>query len=335
MTRLVVLSVAATAGWAGVQRQLVAWREPLERAGVRLDPSDVPDGWATKTATLVTAAPAEAVTQLARRAVADGVDMLLLGSSRLQDSWSDPDAVASLLHTATELTMQPTVLSVIRDQLGVLNALYSERVMGLHMARDFAAFAANPNPVARFDYGAAYAALVAAADADFVAVPYSSPANGQVRSILDALAVEVDGLSAPVASLDEDALPGPVVIAATRLLFKRMWRLGIFNGSLSRKTKVSTLQRLRAHARERSWDETTYCGWSAGLRADAIATYQAGNDALAHAVWDRAWGDAWESAPYTEVDLASQSPTVVVDVLVTVDRLVRELQDAKVAAVEG
>lgn len=334
MTRLVILSVPTAAGWTGVQRQLIAWRAPLDHAGVRLDPAVEPEDWSGDVTGLLTPVPADSVSSLVRHAVADDVDLLVLGSGRLEDTWRDPEAVANLSRNAAALETPLTVVAVVRDQLGVLNALYCDRVMGLHMARDFASFSSSPSPAERFDYAGGFASLVASAEMDFVAVPYSAPSDGsQALAVLDALGVVVGDLSA-TDDATGNPLPGPIEVAATRLLFKRMWRLGIFN-SLPRKTLTATLRQLREHAAERSWDETTYWGWSPSLRDGAIATYQPGNDVFANAVWGRPWGDTWEAAPYTEVDLASQSPALVVDVLVTVDRLAKELQAAKAAAAEG
>ena len=61
------------------------------------------------------------------------------------------------------------------------------------------------------------------------------------------------------------------------------------------------------------------------IRSDVIEG-RAGNDRLAQAVWGRDWGDDWEQHGHTETDLASSDPRLVVDILTSVDELVKQLQ---------
>ncbi len=116
-------------------------------------------------------------------------------------------------------------------------------------------------------------------------------------------------------------MPGPVLVAATRLLHKRLTRVGLL-----RTVEPSLVLRAAGQVRERAetqgWDDTTYWGWSADLAADAIQRFQPGNAEFA----ERAWGTGWPDPPVlreqTRGDLASCRPPLVSDVLQTIQRAV-------------
>ncbi len=129
-----------------------------------------------------------------------------------------------------------------------------------------------------------------------------------------------------------EPLPGPVVVAATRLLYKRMRRMGMFGG-LSRARLLEAAEQLRRHGALHGWDKSRFWGWDDASRQRAIARYQPGNDAFARATWGHGWGDGWEHGRFVDVDFAASSPALVVDMMLTVDNLVKELQKLKLAAV--
>jgi hypothetical protein len=196
------------------------------------------------------------------------------------------------------------------------------------MARGFAEFVADPAPAERFNYPSAYQALLGRTDVEVLAVPYSSLRPGtQAAAVLAAIGVDADVLEAlpPVGGRPDR--PGPVLIAASRLLFKRLWRLGLF-ASVPRARLGATATRLRELAEQGRWDRAEFWGFDDAIRDATIARFAASNDAFAQRVWGRSWTD-WELGGEPEADLAALDPLLLVEVMRAVDRLVQQLQDAK------
>jgi hypothetical protein len=331
VTRLVVHVGTHTTDWAPIQQQLVSWRDQLERLGVYLHPEDTTAAWTASCLDLAGGATPEALDRQAGTALQAGAEVLLLGAERLEDTVRDPAQLDNLTGFARRHGMPLTVVAVIRDQLGYLNQLYCDRVMALQMARDFDTFVSDPQPAERFAYDAAYGRLISNPDVEFVAVPYASLTDQrQARSLLEAAGISAKRTARLPPAQGRNPLPGPVLVAATRLLFKRMWRMGMIKG-LPRARLLSAADELRRNAVEEDWDEGTFWGWGERVRAEAIARYLPGNDAFAQAMWGRMWGDVWANGTYVDVDLAASPPPLVVDILRTADALVKDLQRIKTA----
>jgi hypothetical protein len=331
VTRLVVHAGTHATGWLDIQRQLVSWRPALQQVGVWLHPLDDHAAWAADAAELAESAAPESVVTAATSAIAAGATMLLLSAERLEDAMRDRAQVANIETFARDYGMRLTVEVVIRDQPGYLNALYCDRVTHLQSARDFSSFIIDPQPEERFDYQTAFDAVLGVPDIEFVAVPYASlPEGAPARALLEAVGVPGSDLEGLPAAESRPDLPGPFAIAASRLLFKRMWRMGMFK-NLPRPLLLDAATELRRHAEEQEWDEGPFWGWTERARKAAIKRYRAGNDAFAKAAWGRPWGDDWENGTHVDVDLAASPPGLVVDLLQSVDRIVTELQQAKLA----
>lgn len=335
MTRLVVVAGTHATDWEATRQQLVSWRPELEAQGVRLSPGDDADAWTSVARELTSGKPARDVVAAVRALTEQGADALLIGSDQLEDPLRDPVTLGHLNAQAVDLDMPLTVVVVLRDQVGYLNELYCDRVTALQTARSFDAFTAAPQPVERFDYATALQPLIRSTGATLVAVPYSQLVDGkQGRAIARAAGLAAAAAGALPAGSRRTSLPGPVVIAAHRLLYKRAWRLGLVK-TLPRPRLMGAARALRQHSLEQGWDSTEFWGWTPATREQAAARYQAGNDEVATQLWDRLWGDDWASGTYAEADLAACAPDMVVDVLGFVDSLVRDLQKTKGAAPAG
>lgn len=335
MTRLVIYAGTHATDWDAARQQLVSWRDALEPLGIRLNSGDDAEGWTSVARELVSGKPARAVLEAAHSAVQDGVNALVVGSDQLEDPLRDPAVVADLTTLAADLAMPLTVVVVLRDQVGYLNELYCDRVSTLQMARDFGTFAAAPQPLDRFDYAAALSPVLEAGGATLTAIPHSSRRDGlQALEILRAAGAAPEAVDALPPGPGRRTLPGPVLMAASRLLFKRAWRLGLVK-TLPRGRLMGAARSLREHAAGESWDTVEFWGWTSEARDEAVRRYQPGNDALASRLWGRSWGEDWADGTYAEADLASCPPDVVVDILGTVDTLVKDLQKAKGAAAPG
>ena len=329
MTRLVIHAGTHATDWRTAQRQLVSWRRQLGEFGVILHPADDADTWSADLRDLAKGVTSPHVLAAASAASRQQAEIVLLSSQQLEDSLRSPDNVANLTRVAGELGLPLTVVSVVRDQLGYLNEQYCDRVLGLKAAREFTFFAQHPAQPERLDYATAFDPLLAATDVDFVAVPYSSLRDGiQAHALLAAVGLEDLDLSRLPAAGERRTTPGPVLVAALRLLFKRMWRLGMFN-RFPRERLLSCVGEVRDRSSQQGWDISTFWGWAPAARAKAITSFRAGNDSFASRVWGRPWPDEWESGDYVEVDLAA-TPPLLVDVMTTIDTLIKALQAADV-----
>lgn len=335
MTRLVVHAGTPVTDWALIHRQLVSWRAPLRDLGMRLHPADDASSWLSGVRNLARGRRPRHLVQAVRAAVRNDASAVLVSSARLEDTLRDPVQLGNLTAFAADLGMPLTVLVVIRDQLGCLNALYCDRVAHLQTARDFPSFVAELTPAGRFDYATAFSELIAAPKLDLVAIPYPELQPGApAKALLVAAgltAADVQPLPEPTVG---EELPGPVLVASLRLLFKRLWQLGLLE-TVPRHTLQDAAQELRVRADDHVWDDNPFWGWDNLLREAAIARYRPGNDVLAEAVWGRPWGDAWETGTYVDVDLPASPPGLVVDVLGTVDLLVRQVRAAKPKGASG
>lgn len=272
--------------------------------------------------------PGPSVLDAAETAVGEGAAALVLSSEQLEDSLRDASALSHLETFARRRGMSLTVVLVIRDQVGALNEIYCERILRLQMARDFEAFVSSPQPAARFDYARAFAPVLGTPGLDVVTTPYlTENVEAHARSVVAAAGLRPQAVAALPVEDAQTAAPGPVKIAGTRLLFKRAWRLGLFK-SLPRTRLLEAARQLSDHADEHIWDDQPFWGWTDSARDSAIERYAPGNDVLAGALWGRSWGDRWENGRYVDVDLASSAPPLVVDVMRTVDAIVKDLQRA-------
>lgn len=331
MTRLVVHAGTHATDWRQIRQQLASWRQPLKGLGVRLCPGDGAPAWVAAARDITSGKPSQHLVEVANAAVADGAAALLLSSEQLEDSLRDPAAVSRLVAFAAGVGMELTVLLVLRDQLGYLNQMYCDRIGALQTARSFDSFVSAPQPAERFDYPRAFELVTGAPDVEVVGVPYAALTDGaRAREVVTAAGLsraQVDALPTGPGRRTRAGLPGPVLVAATRLLHKRLWRLGLVK-SLPHPRLQAAARSLREHAEERIWDAGAFWGWSEDAREAAVQRYRPGNDALAKTLWGTPWPTEWESGAYLDVDLAALPPTLVVDVLRTVDDVVADLQKA-------
>lgn len=328
MTRLAVLSIPQASGWHTILRDLLSWREPLADLGVRMCPGKSSPSWANTARGTLDIRPRPAVRRLAEEAVADGVEVLLLATDRLEEPLQRLDRVASLETFAADLKMPLTVVSLIRDQVGYLNALYCQRVLRMETAHSFAAYVADTLDATRFDYERAFSQLTSSSSLSFSAVRINeTPEGAEARDLLLTLGLPEAAVCALPREDGRHELPGPVVIAAARLLFKRLWRAGLMKGGHEREV-LAAGRRLRENGDDRGWDDGPFWGWTDEGRADAVRRFQAGNDALWQEVHGHPWGDVWESGAHVDVDLPTLEPALVADVIATLDRVFAGVQTA-------
>jgi hypothetical protein len=331
MTQLVLHTGTPMTYVPEIQAALVGWREPLSKAGVIVAGQDSTDTWDQAVEKLLSGAPPPPLRKLIRQSVRFGARTVLLSSEagfRPLRKGRNIEQVTDFA-AANELTVRMVV--AVREQLDLFNALYCRQVMALETSADFETFVSRAVNSGSYHYAEVFRALLDAENIEVAAVPYSRLSGadpGQV--ILRESGVEEDVLQGlPTATAGDDAgqaanSPGPVLLAATRLLHKRLIRLG-----LARDRRPMVFNRavglLRANARVNGWDHDEFWGWSAELAASTAESFRHSNAEFAAGAWRSDWPDPPPSRPQTKADLASRSPGVVADVMDSVQRAVELL----------
>ena len=329
MTQLVLHTGTPLTRQVDVQTQLVTWREALTKAGVILHPQDRIETWDTAVKQLVTGDAPPQVRKLVRQSSKFGARAVVLSSEDAYRPLRKARNVTRLADLGSASDVEVTVVLVVREQLELLNALYCRQVMSMDTAEDFASFVAKGIDSGLYHYAQAFRRLLDAEDVHLVAVPFSALSGREpARAILQASGVPAETLDGlpdspdPAATTDESV--GPILLAATRLLHKRLIRLKAGRvrrpGALDRAVDI-----LREQARANDWDDRTFWGWTPELAALGAQAFHLGNAEFAAGAWRSDWPDASPTHSYTRGDLASRGPAVVVDVMDTVQRALDDL----------
>ncbi len=102
-------------------------------------------------------------------------------------------------------------------------------------------------------------------------------------------------------------LPGPALVAATRLLHKRMRRMRLFANRPKPELR-SVAEALATRARHSQWDATPYWGWTEQLQRRAEEEYAESNAVFAAYAGGTAWQEPWSKRPpATERSLPTSS----------------------------
>jgi hypothetical protein len=322
VTRLVLHVGAEFADAGTVVRDLVANRAVLEAAGVTMPVRDDVGSWRRAAHGLLHGeAPAMAIVARAKDRAAE---VALFSSDTIGDALASPAEAARLATLGTELGLAIRVVVVVREQIGYINSLYCHRVLALDSARSFAEFTRAAVPAHRFDFVASFGAIADTPGIELVAISYPELVSRGTAAVVAAAGVDPARLDVSFPGLrDRDLLPGPVLVAAARLLHKRLRRLNAFDEQ-GREVLRRHAAALAEHARVAGWDDSVYWGWDGPMRRAAIEEYEASNAAFAEFVWKAPWPEPWSSGPQVRTDLADLDPAVLHDLLTTVDRLVEQ-----------
>lgn len=330
MTELVVHTGSSMASATMVREQLVAWREPLKAAGVAIARQDDAKAWDNLARQPFAGGSGRQVRKLVKQSVRQDAQLILLSAESIRRPLRKTKNVRKLRSFCAQNDLSCRVVVVVREQLGLLNAVYCRKVLQMDIVRSFESYVTSVLDSGGYNFAEDFGALFGAPAVEVVAIPYDSldddvPARDVLREAgLSAEALA--GLPAPESSDETKAarLPGPVLIAATRLLHKRLIRLGVVQtrrqGALVRATT-----RLRRHAQESGWDDSEYWGWSPELAAVATAAFAEGNTEFAARAWGTAWPDTPAPRPAATLDLPTQSPALVVDVMSTIQEVIDRL----------
>jgi hypothetical protein len=322
MKRLVVHAGARQTGWAPTQRQLVQWRAALARADVRIPAADDPASWHRLTRAALGVGDAAELEELLASAGAD--ETVLLGSDEAEDLLQEPDRVSALAALARRHGGEAVVVLLMRDQLDQVNRSYCRRVLDLRTAVSFEEFAHEAAQDQRFDPRRRCAALLADDGVTLAAVPSTGVDPARPAAAVLAAAGKAVPDDLPAAGRP-DPVPGPALVAATRLLHKRLWRHGAFQRH-DRADLVRLARRLRQAAEQRGWDDAEFWGWTPALRKAVAGPLVEADRAFAEQVWGTPWPVDGGSRQTRVTRLTTAAPALVADVVDTVQALVLEAE---------
>jgi hypothetical protein len=265
---------------------------------------------------------------LISRARESNAEIVLVSSDLLSDALVSPEEATQLANRAAAEGLDVRIVVVVREQVGYINSLYCKRIMNLETARGLDEFAALATPAHRFDYVASFGAIADTPGLELVAIPYPELlAKGAGRAIVEAAAPTApipDSLGPSESAFDPT--PGPVLLAATRLLHKRLRRLNAFHEQGKAPLRPYT-QKLKERAEKAGWDTHGYWGWTPAESAAVQQEYSESNAAFAEFVWGSEWTEPAEEGRLNRADLPDLAPALLRGVLTTVDKLVQEAID--------
>ena len=176
-----------------------------------------------------------------------------------------------------------------REQLGLLNSLYLNRVKAFEVSGDFDRYLAESADVQVYDL-ASFRRWYDDPSLRFVGVPWDVESEGDAFAALLAasgIPVETSELRTPDETMGEDL--GPIGVEAIRLL--GAYLRGRFPDFLPTEPAALRLKRRAAtEALAKGWCEDAFWGWSARRSDELVSRYAESNQEFAHRTWGGDWG---------------------------------------------
>jgi hypothetical protein len=233
---------------------------------------------------------------------------VLLSSGQFAPIAADPARAAVLLERLRALAEDVTVVFFAREQLGLLNSLYCNRVKMFDVTSDFDTYVESSSDSRLYDLES-FAPWYVDGSLPFVAVPWDPTREADsLADLLAAASVPIDSseLRQPDEIFGEEL--GPVGIEATRLLGAVL--RGRFPDFSPDEPAARRLRRRASTAAlAKGWLADEFWGWSPRRADQAVAHYAESNQEFARRTWGGDWG---LSSPLdrrrTVVDLVELDP---------------------------
>ncbi len=226
---------------------------------------------------------------LAREIEESSASTVLLSSELFAPLAANPAFGPQLLERLRGLADDVTVVFFAREQLGLLNSLYCNRVKTFEVTSDFDAYLEGSTDTRLYDLES-FAPWYDGGAVPFVAVPWDPDgAADALAALLEAADISVDSneLRVPEETFGEDL--GPVGIEATRLLGAHL--RGRFPDFRYDEPAARRLRRRASTAAlEKGWCGPEFWGWSPRRADQAVARYAESNQEFAR----RTWGGDWD-----------------------------------------
>jgi hypothetical protein len=181
-----------------------------------------------------------------------------------------------------------TVVFFAREQLGLLNSLYCNRVKTFEVTSDFETYLEHSPDARLYDLGS-FAPWYDGGPVPFVAVPWDPDGDTDaLAALLTAadIAVDTGELRAAEETFGEEL--GPIGIEATRLLGASL--RGRFPDFRFDEPAARRLRRRAATAAlAKGWSAEEFWGWSPRRADQAVARYAESNQEFARGTWGGDW----------------------------------------------
>jgi hypothetical protein len=341
MTQLVLHTGTPSTRVRDVQASLAAWSDALAEAGVVTLPADRIDSWDRTVQQVVAGEVPPPVRKLVRQSANSGAHTIVLSSEEAYRPLRKGKNLAQFAELATSAGATPKVVLTLREQLDMVNSAYCRQVAGLETSEPFESYARKTIDSGVYNYARTFRALLDSDEIAFAPIPFSRlDAEEPARSVLreagvpDELVRALPRLEANDPLRDDgDVEIGPLLLAATRLLHKRLVRLEL---TTTRKPQAlqRTARRLANRAQEGGWDDRAFWGWTPERAAETSKAFRHSNAEFAAGAWRSDWPDPPHDRPQAVIDIADVSPALVVEVMDAVQLTVSELMSRHLAAAE-
>lgn len=252
--------------------------------------------------------------------------------SALADELSESDATTALLvipnllklskHPAraqqaverlSSIADQVTVVSVIADQLTMINDYYLNHVATWRTSARLTKIAPKLLDNEAFVHERALRPWYSAKDLQYRALTAPEYADGNALEVV----LRAAGITLPdaLAYPDEPVVLGPVGVEANRLLATSL-RADIAGFGPDTHAVASASRAGLARAQRHGWCEGEFWGWTARVAGKAIARFAPSNERFAAAVWGTGWPLPYpDLRPNTQVDLLDLEPETIERIL--------------------
>lgn len=235
--------------------------------------------------------------ELVKEINASDAATIIVSSEDFEHTATRPEHLDYLVQLAARVGARLEIVAMVREQISLLNSVYTQQVKQLLDVRAFDPFVAAWHTDRRFWYDRHFREVMKHPDVTFVAVPFSRvKASGPIAAFLEPLALD-------------SSLPARMVVAAdaanTALSPRAVAVLQIaglvLRGNHGDLANPETFQALlharvargaRALCGRQGWlDDAPFWGWTAPAAQAMAERFARSNRAFATAAWGGAWPD--------------------------------------------
>ncbi|MGB5134609.1 MAG: hypothetical protein WBN89_05480 [Prochlorococcaceae cyanobacterium] len=182
------------------------------------------------------------------------------------------------------------VIIFVRPQLDYMNSRYVYGLRCLHYSlklEEYVVESFNRKTGDFYDYWTFYEPL-REAGVGCTFLPFHRCYGDPFLQLMDALGLEMNHNFAPGAPGRDNVQHGMRGVWLSRLVVKKLEKLGFSGHDLKRSSRV-----MRRICEREGWHEERYFGFSDDLAATVLTHYHQGNDAFARWAWDRSWQEVF------------------------------------------
>lgn len=221
---------------------------------------------------------------------------ILISSEAFEDTATSTRALEYLVGVAGLVDAKLEIVAVVREQVSLLNSVYTQQVKQLMRACTFETFLDAVITTRRFWYDRHFREILACPEVEFVAIPFSRVRrDGPLPALFEPLGLDLTLLDRMVV-VDGTTNPslGPLAVAAMQVvgLLLRGAHRDLANSEMFQALRFArTARAARNYCLRNGWLENAYWGWSPEHAARVAARFADSNAAFAARVWGSPWPD--------------------------------------------